>query len=111
MSLEQQRIDLCNELNITIKSLAKYGNDLAKAEYEYKIAVNQKALQLKEDGLASTLINLVIYGYKDIAQLRLKRDIAESMRNVALESINSIKLQLRLIENQISREYSNQNNL
>ena len=54
-----------------------------------------------------TLINQVIYGYDDIADLRFQRDVAQATYNANQEYINSIKLQLRLLESQINREWGN----
>ena len=54
-----------------------------------------------------TLINQIIYGIPEVADKRFKRDVAETMYNVALENINSTKLQLRILENQLQREWGN----
>ena len=53
-----------------------------------------------------TLINTVIYGYEDIARLRFERDTAEVKYNANNEYINTLKLQIRILENQLSREYT-----
>jgi hypothetical protein len=52
-----------------------------------------------------TLISQVIYGYEDIAQLRFLRDSAEVVYRANQEAINTLKLQIRIIESQIQREY------
>ena len=54
-----------------------------------------------------TLINQVIYGYEDIAKLRFERDTAQVKYNANLEYIQTIKLMIRILENQLSREYGN----
>lgn len=94
-------------LDKAIEKLKANGIDLAQKEKDYKIALNKKALVLREEEMPVTLINQVIYGYEDIAELRYQRDVAQTIYNTNLEYINSIKLQLRLLENQISREWSN----
>ena len=53
-----------------------------------------------------TLISQIIYGVPEVADKRFKRDIAETMYQTNLEFINTTKLQLRLLENQLSREWS-----
>ena len=53
-----------------------------------------------------TLIQQVVYGVPEVAQKRFDRDIAEAIYKANQEAINSIKLQIRVIENQISREFS-----
>lgn len=94
-------------LDEAISRLAENGIDLAQKEKEYKIALNKKALELRAEDMPVTLINQVIYGYDDIALLRLARDTAQVKYNTNLEYINVIKLQLRIIENQIEREFGN----
>jgi len=94
-------------LDKAIKELAENGYDLATKEREYKIAVNQKALKLRAEDMPVTLINQVIYGYEEIAKLRFERDTAEVKYNANLEYINTIKSQIRILENQLSREWGN----
>ena len=94
------------ELDKAIKELAKNGYDLATKERNYKIAVNKKALELRANDMPVTLIQQVIYGYDEIAKLRFERDTAEVKYNANQEYINTIKLQIRILESQLSREYS-----
>lgn len=106
-------MDLWNEiedktklLDKAIKDLARNGYDLAEKERAYKIAVNKKALELRANDTPVTLINQVIYGYEDIAKLRFERDTADVKYNANQEYINTIKLQIRILESQLNREYS-----
>lgn len=102
---------LISELNESIKILAKYGKDLSLAEKEYKICLRQEALKLRnDDKMAVTLINQIIYGIPNVAEKRFKRDVAEAMRNTALENINVKKLQLRILLKQLELEWGNSNN-
>lgn len=94
-------------LDKAIKDLAKNGYDLAEKEKQYKMAVNKKALILRAEDMPVTLINQIIYGFEDIANLRFERDTAEVKYKANLEYINTIKLMLRILENQLDREYSN----
>lgn len=94
-------------LDKAIEKLKTNGIDLAQKEKDYKIALNKKALELRNQEMPVTLINQVIFGYDDIADLRFQRDVAQATYNANQEYINSIKLQLRLLESQVSREYGN----
>ena len=98
--------ELINKLNVSIKTLAKNGKALAEAERDYKITLRQEALKLRSDGMAVTLINQIVYGIPDVASKRFKRDVAETMYQTNLEYINTTKLQLRILENQLQREWS-----
>lgn len=99
--------NLIEKLNGSIKILAKYGNDYAETEKNYKIALRQEALKLREDKTPVTLINQIVYGVPEVAEKRFKRDVAEAMYKTALENINVLKLQIKILENQLEREYGN----
>lgn len=100
--------ELIKRLNTSVVKLKDYGKELAEAERDYKITLRQEALKLRtEQDMPVTLINQIIYGIPNVADKRFKRDIAETMYNVAMENINSTKLQLRILENQLSREWEN----
>lgn len=100
----QQKI---KELNISIKKLRETGTEYAEKERDYKITLRQEALKLRaEKGMPVTLIQQVVYGVPEVAEKRFKRDVAEAIYQENQEAINSIKLQIRVIENQLSREWS-----
>ena len=92
-------------LDKAIDTLAQNGYDLAAKERDYKIAINKKALELRAEDTPVTLINTIIYGYEDISKLIFERDTAEVKYNANNEYINTIKLQIRILENQLTREY------
>lgn len=105
-------MDLVNELSMKLQELSQsirvlrdHGIKLAEAEYEYKVALSKEVYKLKDEKMPATLINVTVYGHTNIARLRMQRDIAEVMYNANQEHINVTKLQIRIIENQIQREY------
>lgn len=107
MDLWQEIEKKCEMLEKAIKELAQNGYDKAEKERAYKIAISKKAFELKDIGTPATLINLVIYGIEEIAKLRYERDLAESKYNANQEYINVMKLQIRVLESQLNREYGN----
>ena len=101
-----------NELNISIKKLRETGTDYAEAEREYKITLRNEALKLRaEKGMPVTLIQQVVYGVPEVADKRFKRDVKEAVYKANIEAINVFKLQIRIIESQLQREYGNINNM
>ena len=52
-----------------------------------------------------TIIGDICKGNKEISALRFKRDCAEIAYKSALEAINSYKLQIRIMDAQIEREW------
>ena len=94
------------ELNISIKSLRTTGTEFAEAERDYKIKLREEALKLRsEKGMEVTLINQVVYGVPEVASKRFNRDVKQAVYQANLEAINSIKLQIRVIESQLQREW------
>lgn len=98
---------LMAELTASIKRLRANGVKLAEAERDYKITLRTEALRLRAgDNMPVTLINQVIYGVPTVAELRLKRDIEQANYDANKEHINVTKLKLRILEAQLSREWS-----
>lgn len=97
--------DLQQRLTQGIKLMGRYGKEYAQAESDYKIALSQEALKLRASDMPVTLIDKVVYG--KVAKQRLARDTAEVMWKTAQENVNAIKLQIRILDNQIAREWSN----
>lgn len=98
--------DLCAKLSVSGRQMMKYGNELAEAERDYKIKLREEALKLRTTkDMPVTLINQVVYGVPEVAELRFKRDVAETMYKVSQESINTLKLKIRVLDAQISREW------
>ena len=106
MELWQQIEEKNKLLDRAINDLAKNGYDLAEKEKNYKIAVKKKVLELRAENMPVTLIQLTIYGYDEIATLRFDRDNAEVKYNSNQEYINLLKLQIRILESQLNREYT-----
>ena len=111
MDLVNELLNLRQQLNASIKRLKQNGVALAVAERDYKIALNKRVLELRDEGMAATLIQLIIYGEREIAELRFKRDVAKVVYETNLEHINGTKLQMRILESQINREWGSDSNI
>lgn len=105
-------MDLMNELQakikqleVSVKELRTSGTNYAKAERDYKILLRQECLKLRDDGMAIGMIDKTCYGLPSVAEARFKRDVAKTVYEANQEAINSLKLQMRLLEGQINREW------
>lgn len=108
MDLYNELMQKIKELNISIKKLRETGTEYAEAEKEYKITLRKEALKLRaEAGMPVTLIQQVVYGVPEVANKRFNRDVKEAVYKANQEAINSTKLQIRIIENQLQREWNN----
>ena len=103
----QQKI---KELEISIKQLRTSGTNYAQAERDYKVLLRQEVLKLRNEGQAIGVITLTCYGIPSVAEARFKRDVSEAVYKANLEAISSIKLQIRVLENQINREFGMEGN-
>ena len=108
-------MDLYNELNkkleyldIQIKKLPETGREYAKAYTNYRIALAEELIKLKNEGYAITLAGDIARGRKEIATLKFKEISAEAIYKANLESINATKLQLKIIQEQLNKEWSNE---
>lgn len=97
---------LRKQLDVAVKQLRVTGSKYAQAEHDYKVLLRQECLRLRDEGMAIGMIDKCCYGIPAVAKLRFDRDVAEVVYKANQESINSIKLQLRLVESQLSREWS-----
>lgn len=97
--------ELTKQLDVGVRQLRHTGQDLAQAEMDYKIKLRETALKMKDSGETATFISLTIHGEPDVARLRFKRDCADAIYQANQESINSCKLQMRLLEDRIARDW------
>jgi len=106
-------MELINELNgktvmldEALKQLGIRGRTYAQAEHDYRIGLAEKILIERTNGLPVTIISDVCRGDKKIAKLKFERDVAETVYKAAMEAINAYKLQIKLLESQIDREWN-----
>lgn len=92
-------------LDESLKQVGRRGRLYAKAEQDYRVALSKKIITERDKGVPVTIISDICRGSAEIAALRFARDVAEVTYKAALEAINVYKLQVRLLESQIDREY------
>lgn len=90
-----ERITQCNAaLTRGVTSIKTLSINKAKTEREYKIKKRQKILELRLQKQPATLINDLVLGDEEVADLRLKRDIAQSDYFTAIEAMQNLRLEL-----------------
>lgn len=93
-------------VEMALGELGKRGRKRAAAEQEYRVAYAQKILTERDKGTPVTIISDVCKGDKELARLRFERDVAETMYDAALEAIQVYKLGIRVLQEQINREWN-----
>ena len=105
MNLFNELQQKTKQLEVSIKELRNSGTNYAQTEKDYKVLLRQECLKLRDEGMAIGMIDKTCFGIPSVAEARFKRDVSEAVYKANLEAINSIKLQMRLIESQLQREY------
>ncbi len=98
------------KLDTAVRSLRKPGMDYAAADRDYRIILRKEALQLRDDGMAIGLIDKTVFGIPSVADARFKRDVAEAVYKANIESINAIKVYIKVLVNQYDKEWGNAGN-
>lgn len=100
--------DLVTELNIhrsnlnkAIKELKERGQVKAKAERDYRVELSKGILRLRAEGMPVTIISDVCRGNEKIANLKMERDIAESLYESNMQYIYSTKINIEIVQKQI----------
>ena len=94
------------QLDQSLKMLRKSGENYAKALASYRMAFSQELLKLRDEGYAISLAENIARGKREIAMLKQEQIIAESVYEANRESINVLKLQIKILNEQISREWA-----
>lgn len=105
MDLYQELLQKRADLDYCIKQLRINGSALADAEREYKVRLRAECLALRDEGMPVTLIQLTAYGVEEVAELRHRRDLCQVTYDANRDAINAIKLEIRVIDAQIQREF------
>ena len=95
-------------LDNSIKSLRHTGSDYAKAYTDYRVALAKELVKLKDEGYAITLAGDIARGKPEIARLKFQEISTEAIYKANLESINVLKLEIKIIQEQISKEWANE---
>lgn len=109
MDLYNEIQEKCRLLDNSIKMLRKTGSEYAKAYTDYRVALAKELLVLKNEGYAITLAGDIARGKTEIAHLKFEEISKEAIYKANIESINVLKLQIRVLENQLEREYGGNN--
>ena len=96
----------CELLDKAVNQFGKRGRAAAEAERNYRILYAQEMLKLKSEGLPATLIPDIAKG--NTADAKFDRDAADVTYQSAKEAINALKIQIKVLDEQLSREWHSQ---
>ena len=97
--------NLRKELNGSIQEYIKKGIDYATAYRDYRVELAKELLYQKELKTPATTAYDIARGKENVANAKFKEISTEAYYKAELEKINSIKLQLRMLETQYKIEF------
>lgn len=108
MDLYNEIQEKCRLLDNSIKMLRKTGSDYAKAYTDYRVALAKELVKLKDEGYAITLAGDIARGKTEIAHLKFEEISKEAIYKANMESINTLKLEIKIIQEQLNKEWTNE---
>ena len=94
-----------NELLTTaLGEFKKRGQEYAKAYSNYRKLVSQELLRLKAEGMPVTIAYDIARGKEEVAQAKEQEIITECLYKSCQEAINTYKLQIKILQEQINKE-------
>ena len=106
MDLLLQMKQLNDLLTSALKEFKKRGQDYAKAYSNYRKLVAQELLRLKAEGMPVTIAYDIARGKEEVAQAKEQEIITECLYKSCQEAINTYKLQIKILQEQINKEVS-----
>ncbi len=82
----------------------KRGQEYARAYANYRKLVAQELLKLKAEGMPVTIAYDIARGKEEVAQAKEHEIIAECLYKSCQEAINTYKLQIKILQEQINKE-------
>ena len=95
------------QLDTALSTCRPNGLASNEAEVQYRIKKSQEILRLKSEGYPATLIPDIVKGLPDVAILYQDKLDKEVIYKTNVEAIQVKKLELRIIEADVEREYNN----
>ena len=107
MDLYEEMKKLINLLNVAQAEYKKRGQEYASAYKKYRVLVSQELLRLKAEGMPATTAYDIARGKEEVANAKEQEIITECLYKSCQEAINSYKLQIKVLQEQINKEYAN----
>lgn len=104
--LQQERRQLEQQLMDEVEKYQQSGCQLARNESEYRKALRIEILYARANGTPVSIISDICRGKPEIADLKLARDSAEAVYNASKEAIQALKLRIRILDQEITREWN-----
>ena len=105
MDLLEELTRLQKQLDISVKQLRKTGSEYAEAYTKYRIELAKKLVEVRDKNTPVTLCSDLARGDVNVARCKFEEISKEAIYRANLESINSLKLRIKIIQNQIDKKW------
>lgn len=104
-----EELEKMNKLNTALTDVLsefkERGINYAKAYKDYRIKLAQKLLQLKAEGMPVTIAYDIARGDEEVAKAKEQEIITETLYKSCQEAINTYKLQIKILQEQMNKDY------
>ena len=100
-----ERAEIKNSLNRSMAKMHENGEDFAEKTRLYRIALRQKILYLRDNGIQISIVEKIAKGDEDVAQKEFDMNLAEVLYKSSQENIMVQKKLLDSVEADIAREW------
>lgn len=97
--------ELNNCLTTALAEYKKRGLDYAKAYKNYRMLLSQELLKLKAEGMPVTIAYDIARGTEQVANAKEQEIITECLYKSCQEAINTYKLQIKILQENINKDY------
>lgn len=108
MDLINKLSRLIEQLDISVRSLRVTGEEFAKADMEYKVKLSEALLRLEAEGRPVSNLQYIARGMKEVANAKYQQIRKEAIYKANIEAIQSLKLQIKILDAQIQREWTSE---
>ena len=100
--LEKELLTRNTWLTVKLGEQKNLVKDSAQKEHDYRIALASKITQLRAEGVPATIMSDLCRGDKNIAKLKLDRDIAKGISDACKQAIIATQAAMSGIQSLIS---------
>ena len=97
--------ELNNYLTMALTEYKKRGKEYAEAYKNYRVLLSQELLKLRAEGMPVTIAYDIARGTEDVARAKEQEIITECLYKSCQEAINTYKLQIKILQENINKDY------
>lgn len=105
MDLLEKLNKLIDDLDKSVKSLRATGQAYAQADKDYKMKLSETLLRLEAEGRPVSNLLYIARGMDEVAEAKYQQIAKEAIYKANYESIQSLRLQIRVLNEIINKEY------